>query len=262
MRGIGKLMLVASLFVMTCLASYGIAQDAAQKAAPPASAAATATENAAPTDNAVPNNTAANDNPASKDASEPQLQVREPRYAIHAGDSFDVNFELSPEFNQTGVTVQPDGFITLRGVGDVQVDGQTVPQLTQTIQAAYAKTLHDPIISVVLKDFQKPYFVADGQIAKPGKYDLRGTVTLTQALAIAGGMSDSAKHSQVMLFRRVNDQWLEAKVFNVKKMEKSGKLFEDPFLHSGDMLFVPKNAISKFSRFIPQASLGAMLAPY
>jgi polysaccharide biosynthesis/export protein len=256
MRGIGKLTLLASLVVVACLASYGVAQDAAQKAAQPTPAAATATDNAAPT------STAGNDTAASKDASEPQLQVREPRYAIHAGDSFDLNFELSPEFNQTGVTVQPDGFITLRGVGDIQVDGQTVPQLTHTIQVAYADTLHDPIISVVLKDFEKPYFVADGQIAKPGKYDLRGTVTLTQALAIAGGMSDSAKHSQVMLFRRVNDQWLEAKVFNVKKMEKSGKLFEDPFLHSGDMLFVPKNAISKFSRFIPQASLGAMLAPY
>src|SRR5579864_2170188 len=38
---------------------------------------------------------------------QPQLQSRESRYEIHPGDSFDINFELSPEFNQTGVTVQP-----------------------------------------------------------------------------------------------------------------------------------------------------------
>ena len=192
----------------------------------------------------------------------PQLEARESRYALHAGDAFDINFELSPEYNQSGVTVQPDGFITLRGVGDVFVDGQTVPQLTETLRTSYAKILHDPIISVILKDFEKPYFVADGQIGRPGKYDLRGTVTLSQALAIAGGVSDNGKYTQVMLFRRVNDQWLEAKLFNMKKMHKTGKMDEDPFLHSGDMLFVPKTAYSKFSRFIPQASLGTMLRPY
>jgi len=43
----------------------------------------------------------------------PQLQTRYPRYKIGSGDTFDVNFELSPEFNQT-VTVQPDGFIVAR----------------------------------------------------------------------------------------------------------------------------------------------------
>jgi len=195
-------------------------------------------------------------------SSSPQLQQRDQRYEIHAGDSFDISFELSPEFNQTGVVVQPDGFITLRGVGDIKVDGQTAPQLTQTLKTAYAKILHEPIITVTLKDFEKPYFIADGQIGRPGKYDLRGNVTLTQAIAIAGGFNDNAKHSQVLLFRRVSDQWLEAKIFNVKKMEKSGKLSEDPFLHPGDMLFVPKNAFSKISRFISAPSIGTMVKPY
>jgi len=210
---------------------------------------------------AAPNSDSASS--ASKEATaQPQLQSRNLRYEIHPGDSFDINFELSPEFNQPGVTVQPDGFITLRGVGDVKVDGQTVPVLTRTLQTAYSKILHDPLISVVLKDFEKPYFIADGQIGRPGKYDLRGTVTLTQAIAIAGGFNDSAKHSQVLLFRRVDDQWMEAKLINVKKMEKSGKLFEDPYLHSGDMLFVPKNAFSKFARFISAPQVGTMIKPY
>lgn len=186
----------------------------------------------------------------------PQLEKRHPRYKISSGDSFDVNFELSPEFNQT-VTVQPDGFITLRGVGDVYVAGQTVPQLTGTLKTSYTKILNDPMISVVLKDFEKPYFIADGQVGHPGKYDLRGDVTVTEAVAIAGGFTGSAKHSQVLLFRRVSDEWTEAKIINVKKMLKSGNLHEDPYLHPGDMIVVPKNTISKIERFIPNASMGA-----
>jgi polysaccharide biosynthesis/export protein len=187
---------------------------------------------------------------------DPQFQTRNPRYAICAGDTFDVNFELSPEFNQT-VTVQPDGFITLKGVGDVHVAGETVPELTQTLRSSYDKILNDPLISVVLKDFEKPYFTASGQFTRPGKYDLRGNVTLTEAVAMAGGFNETAKHSQVLLFRRVNDQWLEAKVYDVKKMMKDGKLGEDPTLRPGDQIFVPKNLLSKVRPFIPNAGVGA-----
>ncbi|HEV2397371.1 MAG TPA: polysaccharide biosynthesis/export family protein [Candidatus Sulfotelmatobacter sp.] len=187
-----------------------------------------------------------------------QFKDRSPRYRIQAGDSFDVSFELSPEFNQT-VSVQPDGFVTLRSVGDLKVAGQTVPELTQTLRGAYSKILNDPLISVVLKEFEKPYFVADGQVAKPGKYEMHGGVTLTQAIAIAGGFNSSAKHSQVLLFRRIDDQWTEAKLIDVKKMQKSGNLNEDPFLHPGDMLFVPKNTMSKIDRYIPNLSMGTYL---
>jgi polysaccharide biosynthesis/export protein len=194
---------------------------------------------------------------AAGEATVPQLQSRDRRYRIWAGDSFDISFELSPEFNQTGITVQPDGFVTLRGIGDLKVAGQTVPELTNTLRGAYDKILHDPLISVVLKDFEKPYFIANGEIGHPGKYDLRGQVTLTEAIAVAGGFTDKAKHSQVLLFRRVDDQWMEAKLLNVKKMQKSGNLSEDPFLHPGDMLFVPKNTFSKIEHFIPTANVGS-----
>jgi polysaccharide biosynthesis/export protein len=191
----------------------------------------------------------------------PTFQQRYSRYKLEFGDQFDVSFELSPEFNQS-VTVQPDGYITLRGAGDVHVVGQTVPQLTETLKTAYGKILKDPVISVVLKDFEKPYFIADGQVGKPGKYELRGETTLTQGIAMAGGFQDSAKHSQVLLFRRVNSDWMSAKIINVKEMEKKGNLHEDPYLHPGDMLFVPKNRLSKVKPFLPTASMGTFLNPY
>lgn len=196
---------------------------------------------------------ASSSQPASTTA--PQFQQRTPRYHLAPSDQFDINFELSPELNQS-VTVQPDGFVTLREVGDVHVAGETVAELTETLRQVYSKTLHDPIISVVLKDFEKPYFVADGQVSKPGKYELRGATTVTQAIAMAGGFSESSKHSQVLLFRRIDDRWTEAKILNLKKMEKEGNLSEDVFLHPGDMLFVPKNTWSKINRYIPSANVG------
>jgi len=211
--------------------------------------------------NAVRAVSATDQTTVSASAPVPQLQPRDTRYHLCAGDSFDVSFELSPEFNQT-VVVQPDGYVTLKGVGDIRVQDQTVPQLTETLHAAYGKILNDPQIAVVLKDFQKPFFVADGQVGHPGKYEMRGNVTLAEAIAVAGGFTESAKHSQVRLYRRVDDQWMFAKVFDLKAMEKKGDLHEDPLLHPGDMLYVPKNSLSKIKPFIPYTgvSAGAMIA--
>jgi len=192
----------------------------------------------------------------------PQFQQRDNRYQIEPGDSFDITFDLNPEFNQLGVAVQPDGFVTLHGVGDIKVQGQTVPELTSTLRQAYSKILNDPMISIVLKDFQKSYFIADGQVARPGKYDLRANTTLTEAIAIAGGFTDASKHSDVRLYRRVKDGWAFAQVINVKKMELKGDLTEDPHLHPGDMLFVPKNRYSKIRAFLPTPTLSAISPTY
>jgi polysaccharide export outer membrane protein len=197
---------------------------------------------------------AANNAPSA--STDKNFPPRHARYKLQPGDVFETSFELNPEFSQT-VTVQPDGFITLRGIGELHVQGQTVPQLTETLRSAYGKILNDPLISVILKDFEKPYFVADGQVGHPGKYDLRGDTTLTQAIAVAGGFLDSAKHSQVLLFRKASEGWYSAKIIDVKKMEKAGNLTEDPQLQPGDMLFVPKNHISKIRPFLPGSSMGA-----
>src|SRR3984885_3847009 len=190
-----------------------------------------------------------------KDESGSGLHKRNWRYRINPSDTLELTFTLTPEFNQT-VTVQPDGYITLRDVGDLQAAGKTLPELTESIKSAYSKILHDPVISVDPKDFEKPYFVVGGEVGKPGKFDWRGDVTLTQAIAIAGGFTDASKHSQVLLFRRVSEQWAEAKIINVKKMLNSRDLREDPGLKPGDMLFVPKNTLSKIKPFLPATSAG------
>ncbi len=200
------------------------------------------------------------DRSGSPEIERPVLQRRGWRYQLRPGDILEVSFPFTPEFNQT-VTVQPDGYITLRGLGDFHVAGQTKPELTRALQTAFAKILHEPVIMVDLKDFEKPYFVAGGEVARPGKYELRGDTTVTQAVAIAGGFKDTAKHSQVLLFRRISDDWAAAKILNVKKMLRGGNLQEDSHLQPGDMLFVPKNAISKIKPFIPIPGVGAYFNP-
>jgi len=190
----------------------------------------------------------------------PVLQHRNRRYQLHSADVLELSFPFTTEFNQT-VTVQPDGYITLRGVDSIRVEGQTLPEVTNSLRSAYAKILHDPEINVELKDFEKPFFIVGGEVGHPGKFDLRGETTATEAVAIAGGLRDSAKHSQVLLFHRVPDGWVQVKKLNMKRMLKDANLNEDAYLQPGDFLYIPKNAMSKIGRFIPTSSLGLYANP-
>ncbi len=188
-------------------------------------------------------------------ATVPVLQEHDPRYQLRVGDTLDITFRLTPEFNQT-VTVQPDGFINLRDLPDLHVAGKTTPEVTEILKKRYSAILHDPEITLVLKDFEKPYFIANGELGHPGKYELRGDTTVLEAIGIAGGINEKSKHSQVLLFRRVSDKWMSVKKLDMKEMLNSGDLTEDLHLHPGDMIYVPKNALSKIRPWVPIPTLG------
>src|SRR5258708_34503587 len=76
--------------------------------------------------------------------------------------------------------------------------------MQQAVADVYRGFLREPEITVTLKDFEKPYFLASGEVARPGKYELRGDLTVNEAVAIAGGLTQQARHSQVVLLRRIS----------------------------------------------------------
>jgi polysaccharide export outer membrane protein len=187
-------------------------------------------------------------------------EARRPLYRLCKSDVLDIGFTFSPEFNQT-VAVQPDGYIPLRGADQIYAEGMTVPDLGAVIRLAYTGMLHDPEVSVTLRDFDKPFFIAGGEVGRPGKYELRSDTTVTEAVAMAGGFSSRAKHSQVVLFRRISDEVVESHLLNIKAMLNSRQLQEDMHLRSGDLVFVPQNLISKIRQFMPASNLSLYSTP-
>jgi polysaccharide biosynthesis/export protein len=239
-----KLSIIAALFfAFDCVVPICVAQNNPQNAQSPQRAASPTKPDQATAD------------------PQPELHKRNPRYRIEADDIMELSFRYTPEFDQE-VTVQPDGFIQLKGLpGDVHVQGSTVPELIAELKKVYGTVLNDPVISVVLREFEKPYFIAGGQVGKPGKYDLRGDTTAGQAIAIAGGFADYAKNKQVLLFRRYSNDTVEVKVYDLKTIMKGKNVKEDPMLQPGDMLFVPKTWMANVDRFLPRSSLGTYFSP-
>ncbi|HET9803640.1 MAG TPA: polysaccharide biosynthesis/export family protein [Candidatus Acidoferrum sp.] len=184
-----------------------------------------------------------------KDGDRPQLTQRNLRYRINRSDVLNLSFPLSPEFNQT-VTVQPDGYITLQGAGSICILGMTVPETGVAIKKAYASILHEPIVDVDLKDFQKAYFIVTGQVTKPGQYDLRYDLTASEAIAVAGGFLPTAK-TRVYLYHRSTEGWVQARELKLKDVLHGKNIAEDVEIHPGDMIFVPEKTITKVRKYIP-----------
>jgi polysaccharide export outer membrane protein len=181
--------------------------------------------------------------------------ARDNRYRIQPNDIVDIQFRYTPEYNYTG-TVQPDGFVAMQVVGDVRIGGLTLAEASAAITKQASTRLREPEVTVLLKDFVKPHFVVAGEVGHPGIFDLRGDVTVIEAIAISGGFKESSQRTQVILLRRADKEYAEVKVFNMKKLMAPGGIREDILIRPDDMLVVPQNRISRMEPYVRVGSTG------
>ena len=172
----------------------------------------------------------------------------------------DVVYRYTPEFNQT-VTLHPDGYVGLEIVGDLKLSGLTLEEARKNIVEKATVRLKDPEITLLLKEFQKPYFVVSGEVVQPGRFEMRESVTALQAVMTAGGFKDTAKMSQIIVFRKINNEFAEVKMLNLKGIKKSSDLENDLTLVAGDIVLVPRNNFSKIEKFVRLTSLTTLLNP-
>ena len=189
-----------------------------------------------------------------------QILKEHTRYVLRPGDTLDLKYRLTPEFNQT-VSVQPDGFVSLKVAGDVHVTGLTVQQAHDAIIAQESARLNDPELNLILMGFTPPSVVVAGEVRGPGKFELKEKMTAWGAIMQSGGLGESAKSGQVLIFRKVNDQLAEVHQLNFSKMKKTPDLEHDMDLQPGDMLYVPRDRISVVKRYISVINLGAGFDP-
>lgn len=181
-------------------------------------------------------------------------------YRIAAGDSFDLNFRYTPEFNQT-VVVQPDGRAVVNVAGQIQAAGHTLPELHDEIATLAAARLVHPDFTVALKDFEHPRFIVAGEVATPGRYELRGPTTALQAILSAGGQKETASMAHVLLFRRVDGDRMEVHHLNFGRIDHGTRLGGDIPLVAGDMILVPRDNVAKIGRYIRTFNLGVYFNP-
>jgi len=113
----------------------------------------------------------------------------------------------------TEAAVRPDGKIAVPLAGTLQAAGLPVERLTQDLARAYAETILDPQVTVVVKEFRKIQVLVMGQVARPGTYPLAPGARLLDALSAAGGVTDIADVQQARLL----EQGTSPRVVNLQR---------------------------------------------
>jgi polysaccharide export outer membrane protein len=194
-------------------------------------------------------------------AADSLLLTRDRPYRIQPSDRLQLQYRYTPEFNQS-VEVQPDGMASINLVGSVKIGGLSVEEARSAIQTQLATRLKDPEIVLSLEEFVRPSYVVGGEVTNPGRYELHGETTAVEAIAVAGGFKTGiAKHSQVILYRRIDQDTAQTRLLDIKKLTdpKHPHLEESVMLQPGDLLLVPQNTVSKIAPYVHWVSLGGYI---
>jgi protein involved in polysaccharide export with SLBB domain len=168
-----------------------------------------------------------------------------PPYRIQVGDVLEVRLLLNPELNEE-VSVRPDGHISTTVVPDAIAYGQTPAELASALRGVYAHDLQNPRVSVVVKSFAPTRVYVGGEVNTPGEFVTVGpTLTLSQALARAGGTKLSSDDTAVFIIRRGPADKPEFLSTKWKALRTGNDPSADVRLAPYDVVYVPKLGISE-----------------
>jgi polysaccharide export outer membrane protein len=120
-------------------------------------------------------------------------------YRIGADDLLDVNVFEAPEMNRE-VRVSASGEISLPLLGAVQATGMTPRELETELERRLHETyMKDPHVAVFVREMQSHPVSVMGAVRRPGVFQIRGTKTLLEVLALAEGLADDAGESVIIL---------------------------------------------------------------
>src|SRR5579863_9723871 len=159
-------------------------------------------------------------------------------YVIGENDLLEVDVWKDKEISRT-LPVRPDGKISLPLIGEIQASGMTPLQLQDDIAQRLKSFLANPEVTVIVTDPRSRHFNIVGMVAKPGEYPLSQSMTVLDAISVAGGFRDFAKETKIYVLRTKPDKSQERLPFNYKDAIKGKKPENNVVLKPGDTIVVP-----------------------
>lgn len=126
-------------------------------------------------------------------------------YRIGAGDKLDVRVFQVEDLSFEALVVDTSGNINLPLIGAVRSAGRTSGEMATDIAGRLAaQYLRDPQVTVTVKEAASQKITVDGAVTKPGVYEMRGSTSLLQAVAMAEGPTRVADLTKVAVFRSID----------------------------------------------------------
>ena len=184
-------------------------------------------------------------------------QISEEAAVVPYYNNFFNTYRLGPEdvisvvvFNQDrysrgGIVIPPSGRISLSLIsGGIFVNGKTVDEVAEIIKKHYDEYIIDPQVTVSLEKAASYRYSILGDVGQPGIRLMSHRMTVTEAIAEAGGVLQTGKKSGVVVLRRQNDGQLAKIPVNVSAIYE-GRAPDTVYLVPGDQILVPGNTLKK-----------------
>lgn len=163
--------------------------------------------------------------------------------ALRPGDMLRLRIYQEPDLSGE-FQVDEHGTITLPRLGDIRITAWQPDSIRPRLTRQFSEYLRDPVVEVTILRRVAIY----GAVLKPGLYPVDPTMTVQEALALAGGAAPDGKRDRVELLRGDNridtDLSLSTTIDQVR-------------LRSGDQLFVPQRSWLSRNTWLVGSLLGA-----
>ncbi len=176
----------------------------------------------------------------SRTANHPYAKEYDPRgqpFVVGVADTLAVSVWRDQELS-TEATVRPDGTITLPLIGEVRAVGKTPDQLTKEIRERVGRFVKDAIVTVAVTEVNSYRFTVTGNVGHPGVFTSRYYVTVSQALALAGGPNRYAD-DQIVIVRRDPGGKLRRIPIDYEDILEGDAPQQDIVILAGDNIYVP-----------------------
>jgi len=170
----------------------------------------------------------------------PRMAALESDYKIAPMDTVSIKVfrqsDLSGDYQ-----VDLTGKISLPLIGEVAAADLTTAELDQRVTAKYSeKYLENPDVSVGVKESAKRSITVDGAVKTAGSFPTAGSMTLMQAVAMAGGLGEDANARRIAVFRTIGGQ-RQAAAFDLVSIRRGEHA--DPAIYPGDIVVVDGNSV-------------------
>jgi polysaccharide export outer membrane protein len=167
----------------------------------------------------------------------PEPSAEESRYRIGPEDVLQVSVWNNDAMSRT-TPVRPDGKISLPLLNDVQAAGLTPMELRDDLMRRLVDYMPHPEVAVIVTDVRSFKVSVIGQVPKPDRYELKSAATVMDVLAMAGGFTEFASRSRVVVIRSEAGKTIRLP-FDYEKV-RAGEAGEQNFrLRPGDIVLVP-----------------------
>jgi len=148
------------------------------------------------------------------------LKTAEAEYRLGPEDVIDVFVWKEPDLTTT-VTIRPDGRISLPLTDQLEASGKTAAQLQLEITEKLKQFISNPVVNVIVRQVNSLKISVLGEVKKPDIYRIKNRVTVLDAIAMAGGFTEFAKPTKVVILRN-GPQGPQRYQINIKQAVSEG----------------------------------------